>query len=479
MTVPPISPPAVLTGRTLTLSQFRGRPVVIYFFPRAFTPGCTAETRRFRDNYDDLQRFGAEVIGISTDDHERQCEFAEAEKVKFPLIGDKNAEIQALYGVKLPILKSNRRVTFVIDEDGAVAAVFHHEFQVLRHMDDVRQFFEKRSRSKASDAPPSTSARPSPESKNSRFAGTRCRSARRSSVFCRVTGRLKSAPCWLFRVCVLPVPMALHTSGAASTMRQHRRRRPPPRPLQADSPVRSDLCVSYGYSTVELVRATDSVVLIGRADLELGELLGRRLVRGVGHEIRALLRLGERDDVAQALGAADRSSQRGPCRARCRRGAARRTRAPSGGSRIVLCVGVADAERAEHALLYVGIVQANRSAADLEAVEDEIVAVAEHLARIVLDERTCSSCGRVKAWCAATHDLCSSSYSKSGGFTTQRNFHLSPCPYSGMRPIFLATCTRRLAMTVCTSDSLPNWKQMRSPGLAPTRGVDGVARARA
>jgi peroxiredoxin len=152
-------------GRTLSLSQFRGRPVVIYFFPRAFTPGCTAETRRFRDNYDDLQRFDAEVIGISTDDHDRQCEFAEAEKVKFPLIGDKNAEIQALYGVKLPILKSNRRVTFVIDEDGAVAAVFHHEFQVLRHMDDVRQFFEKRSRFKASDAPASTSARPSPESK--------------------------------------------------------------------------------------------------------------------------------------------------------------------------------------------------------------------------------------------------------------------------------------------------------------------------
>jgi peroxiredoxin Q/BCP len=152
-------------GRTLTLSQLRGRPVVIYFFPRAFTPGCTAETRRFRDNYGDLQRFNAEVIGISTDDHERQCQFAEAEKVKFPLIGDMNAEIQTLYGVKLPILKSNRRVTFVIDEEGVVAAVFHHEFQVLRHMDDVRQFFEKRSRTKASDAPASVAARPSPESK--------------------------------------------------------------------------------------------------------------------------------------------------------------------------------------------------------------------------------------------------------------------------------------------------------------------------
>jgi peroxiredoxin Q/BCP len=152
-------------GQMLTLSQFRGRPVVIYFFPRAFTPGCTAETRRFRDNYDDLQRFGAEVIGISTDDHERQCRFAEAEKVKFPLVGDKDGEIQALYGVKRPILKSNRRVTFVIDEEGAVVAVFHHEFQVLRHMDDVRQFFEKRSRSKVGEAHAPLGTAPSLEPK--------------------------------------------------------------------------------------------------------------------------------------------------------------------------------------------------------------------------------------------------------------------------------------------------------------------------
>jgi thioredoxin-dependent peroxiredoxin len=138
-------------GQMLTLSQLRGRPVVIYFFPHAFTPGCTAETRRFRDNYDDLRRYGVEVIGISTDDHEKQCKFAQAEKVKFPLIGDKNAEIQALYGVKRPILKSNRRVTYIVDEEGLIAAMFHHEFQVLRHMDDVRLFFEKRLRSQLID----------------------------------------------------------------------------------------------------------------------------------------------------------------------------------------------------------------------------------------------------------------------------------------------------------------------------------------
>ena len=151
-------------GRMLTLSELRGRPIVIYFFPHAFTHGCTAETRRFRDNYDELSQLGVEVIGISTDDHEKQCRFAEAEKVKFPLIGDKSATIQSLFGVKRSILSSNRRVTYVIDEEGTVAAVFHHEFQVLRHMDDVRQFFEKRSRTRA-NAPRPFGARPSVEPK--------------------------------------------------------------------------------------------------------------------------------------------------------------------------------------------------------------------------------------------------------------------------------------------------------------------------
>jgi len=152
-------------GQMLSLSQLRGRPVVIYFFPYAFTPGCTAETRRFRDNYEELQSFGAEVIGISTDDHEKQCRFAEAERVKFPLIGDKQAEIQSLFDVKRLILSSNRRVTYVIDEEGIVAAVFHHEFQVLRHMDDVRLYFEKRLRSKLPEPRPPFAPRTSIEPK--------------------------------------------------------------------------------------------------------------------------------------------------------------------------------------------------------------------------------------------------------------------------------------------------------------------------
>ena len=69
---PDFSAPAS-DGTRLSLSELRGKVVVLYFFPAAFTPGCTAETNRFRDNYGEIQALGAEVIGISTDGAEEQC----------------------------------------------------------------------------------------------------------------------------------------------------------------------------------------------------------------------------------------------------------------------------------------------------------------------------------------------------------------------------------------------------------------------
>src|SRR5882724_5963677 len=89
-------------GRTLELSQLRGRPVVLYFFPRAFTLGCTLETKRFRDKYDEIRGLGAEVIGISTDPIETQCRFAETYATGFPMIGDADQSISRAYDVVRP-----------------------------------------------------------------------------------------------------------------------------------------------------------------------------------------------------------------------------------------------------------------------------------------------------------------------------------------------------------------------------------------
>jgi peroxiredoxin len=131
-------------GQTVSLGALRGRPVVIYFFPKAFTMGCTVETRQFRDNYDELRKLGAEVIGISADKFDAQCRFATDNMTPFPLVGDEDKRICEAYGVLWPLIKLPQRITFVVDEEGVVRAVFHHEVQISRHLDDVRQFLERR-----------------------------------------------------------------------------------------------------------------------------------------------------------------------------------------------------------------------------------------------------------------------------------------------------------------------------------------------
>ena len=131
-------------GRRIRLSDLRGRPVVLYFFPKAFTPICTTETIRFRDNYAELQRFGAEVIGISTDGLDTQCRFAMRHEVTFPLIGDDDRRICREYGVLWALIPLAKRVTFVVDEQGLIERVLHHEFQVSKHLDGVVQQLARR-----------------------------------------------------------------------------------------------------------------------------------------------------------------------------------------------------------------------------------------------------------------------------------------------------------------------------------------------
>ncbi len=121
-----------------------GRWVVLYFFPAAFTPGCTAESKRFRDNTPELSVLGADVIGISTDDAKTQCRFAESLQVSFPLLADEGGKLSRAYGVLWPLLAKPRRATFVISPRGVIEAVFWHEIQVNKHLDDVFAFLRKR-----------------------------------------------------------------------------------------------------------------------------------------------------------------------------------------------------------------------------------------------------------------------------------------------------------------------------------------------
>lgn len=134
--VPEIDAPTT-HGTRFQLSAQRGKYVVLYFYPRAFTPGCTMETKQFRDHYDELSALGAEVVGISTDDHTVQCDFAAQTQAKFPLIADPKAVIVSAFGAKWPLLSLAQRVTVVVDPEGKLAGYFHHELLVSKHVNDV------------------------------------------------------------------------------------------------------------------------------------------------------------------------------------------------------------------------------------------------------------------------------------------------------------------------------------------------------
>ena len=125
---------------------------IVFFFPKAFTPGCTIETRRFRDNYAELALLGASIVGVSTDDHDTQCLFAKEMRTPFPMIGDADKAIARAYGVLWPILERAMRVTFVVSPDRRIEAVIHHEIAIGQHRDEVLRVLD-RMRGRKADAP--------------------------------------------------------------------------------------------------------------------------------------------------------------------------------------------------------------------------------------------------------------------------------------------------------------------------------------
>ncbi len=109
-------------GSSLTLSGLRGRPVTLFFYPKANSPGCTAETRGFTRLYRELSARGHAVVGISVDSVEAQRSFRDRCSVPFPLVSDSDRAIARRYGV-LGLLGVAKRVTFFLDADGRVVDV--------------------------------------------------------------------------------------------------------------------------------------------------------------------------------------------------------------------------------------------------------------------------------------------------------------------------------------------------------------------
>lgn len=109
-------------GSRFTLETYRGHLIVLYFFPKAGTPGCTRETRSFAEEYPALAQRGVVVVGVSTDSRDRQHSFAAQCKASFPIVGDPERRIARAFGV-LGFLGMARRVTFLIGPEGDVLEV--------------------------------------------------------------------------------------------------------------------------------------------------------------------------------------------------------------------------------------------------------------------------------------------------------------------------------------------------------------------
>jgi peroxiredoxin Q/BCP len=120
------------------LSEFRGRKaVVLYFYPKDDTPGCTKESCAFRDSYQDFQDAGAEVIGVSSDSAESHGRFAAKHRLPFTLLADQGAQVRKRYGVPATLGLLPGRVTFVIDRAGIVRHVFNSQFQATQHVSEA------------------------------------------------------------------------------------------------------------------------------------------------------------------------------------------------------------------------------------------------------------------------------------------------------------------------------------------------------
>jgi thioredoxin-dependent peroxiredoxin len=125
-------------GEPVRLSDRLGeRVVVLYFYPKDETPGCTAEACAFRDSYEVFTDAGAEVIGVSSDSVERHAAFSGHHELPFTLLSDQDGQVRKSYGVPATLGLLPGRVTYVIDRAGVVRHVVNSQLHIGRHIDSA------------------------------------------------------------------------------------------------------------------------------------------------------------------------------------------------------------------------------------------------------------------------------------------------------------------------------------------------------
>lgn len=110
-------------GKTFDIQSRKGKWTVLYFYPKAETPGCTKQACAFRDDIEMIRKQGADLFGISTDTVEAQAAFHENHKLNFTLLADPDAQVTEMFGSKMPAVKASKRWTFIIGPDLKIRAL--------------------------------------------------------------------------------------------------------------------------------------------------------------------------------------------------------------------------------------------------------------------------------------------------------------------------------------------------------------------
>ncbi|CAH9106377.1 unnamed protein product [Cuscuta epithymum] len=137
-TVPPEFTLKDQEGKNASLSKFKGKPVVVYFYPADETPGCTKQACAFRDSYEKFKKAGAEVVGISNNNTTSHKNFAKKYRLPFTLLSDEGDRVRKEWGVPGDFFGAlPGRQTYVLDKNGVVQLIYNNQFQPEKHVDET------------------------------------------------------------------------------------------------------------------------------------------------------------------------------------------------------------------------------------------------------------------------------------------------------------------------------------------------------
>lgn len=130
--------------KKISLSKdFKNQALIIYFYPKDFTPGCTAEACEFRDKFEGFRDLSIPILGISKDDIATHEKFKTTYKLPFDLLSDSSGKVCKDYDALIPLIKMPKRITYLLNEDHVIVAAFSEMFEAKKHIENMLKSLTK------------------------------------------------------------------------------------------------------------------------------------------------------------------------------------------------------------------------------------------------------------------------------------------------------------------------------------------------